>query len=85
VLGFAGVRVAGVGGAFVLVVEVHALRSAGVSALQITRVVVPAALAVAEREGSTGRELIAAVVAGYEVMIRLGVALQPSLFGDRRP
>ena len=44
---------------------------------------IPAALAIAEREGLDGKALIAGVVAGYEVMIRLGVAMQPSLFGDR--
>jgi len=35
-------------------------------------VVFPAALAVAQAEGSSGRELLAAVVAGYEVGIRVG-------------
>ena len=44
---------------------------------------IPAALAIAEREGLGGKALIAGAVAGYEVMIRLGVAMQPSLFGDR--
>ncbi len=44
---------------------------------------IPAALAIAERENSNGRELITGVVAGYEVMIRLGLAVQPSLFADR--
>ncbi len=38
-------------------------------------VVVPAALATAEREKSTGKEFIAAVVAGYEVMNRVGKAV----------
>ena len=38
-------------------------------------VVVPAALAVAEREKSTGKEFITAVVAGYEVMNRVGMAV----------
>lgn len=38
-------------------------------------VVVPAALAMAEREDSSGREFIAAVVAGYEVMNRVGKAI----------
>jgi 2-methylcitrate dehydratase PrpD len=41
-------------------------------------VVVPAALATAEREGSSGKELIAAVVAGYEVMNRIGRAFTES-------
>ncbi len=38
-------------------------------------VIVPAALATAEREDSTGREFIEAVVAGYEVMNRVGKAV----------
>ena len=40
-------------------------------------VVVPAALAVAERVGASGLDLLAAVVAGYEVMVRVGAALGP--------
>nr|ART40299.1 K324 [uncultured bacterium] len=38
-------------------------------------VVVPAALAVAERVGASGLDLLAAVVAGYEIMVRVGSAL----------
>jgi len=38
-------------------------------------VVVPAALAVAEQQGATGERLLAGIVAGYEVMGRLGLAL----------
>jgi 2-methylcitrate dehydratase PrpD len=38
-------------------------------------VIVPAALAVAERRGSSGRELLAAVTLGYEVAIRVGEAV----------
>jgi 2-methylcitrate dehydratase PrpD len=38
-------------------------------------VIVPAALAMAERENSSGREFIEAVVAGYEVMNRVGKAV----------
>ena len=45
--------------------------------------VIPAVLAVAERQNLGGKDLLAAMIAGYEVMIRLGVALQPSLFRDR--
>ena len=40
--------------------------------------VVPAALAVAERCGSNGRDMIAAVVLGYETEVRLGIAMNPS-------
>jgi 2-methylcitrate dehydratase PrpD len=38
-------------------------------------VVVPAALAIAEKEGSSGKAFIEAVVAGYEVMNRVGKAV----------
>ena len=40
-------------------------------------VVVPAALAVAERTGAHGVDFLAAVVAGYEIMVRVGKALGP--------
>ncbi len=39
--------------------------------------IVPAALAAGEMTGAHGREVIAAIVAGYEVQIRLGLALPP--------
>jgi 2-methylcitrate dehydratase PrpD len=38
----------------------------------------PPALAVAQEQGSSGRELIAAVVAGFEVMYRIGCATKHS-------
>src|SRR5581483_11623974 len=41
-------------------------------------VVIPAALAAAEQIDASGRELLAAIVAGYEVMARLGMALGPA-------
>jgi 2-methylcitrate dehydratase PrpD len=41
--------------------------------------VVPAALAVAEREGSSGAELLRAVVLGYDVCCRFLMALGPDL------
>ncbi|MEW6399607.1 MAG: MmgE/PrpD family protein [Bacillota bacterium] len=40
--------------------------------------VIPAALAAAEMVGATGREFMAAVVAGYEVAIRVAEAVTPS-------
>lgn len=43
--------------------------------------VTPAALAIAESRGCDGKSVIEAVVAGYEVMIRLGLAVNP---GHRR-
>ena len=42
------------------------------SVLHLGTVVFPAALAVAQEEGSSGREFVAAVVAGYEVGARAG-------------
>jgi 2-methylcitrate dehydratase PrpD len=45
--------------------------------------IVPAALAAAELGGASGKDLIAAVVAGYEVQIRLSLALNPSDHYDR--
>ena len=41
-------------------------------------VVIPAALATAEKENADGPRLLAAVVVGYEVMIRIGMALTVS-------
>jgi len=40
--------------------------------------VVPAALAAAEITGASGRDLLAAIVAGYEVMLRVANALDPT-------
>ena len=37
--------------------------------------VIPAALAAAERAGASGEELLAGIVAGYEVVTRLGMAV----------
>jgi 2-methylcitrate dehydratase PrpD len=39
-----------------------------------------AALAIAEHTGASGPDVIAAVVAGYETIIRIGLAIQPSHF-----
>ena len=39
-----------------------------------------AALAIAEHTGASGPEVLAAVVAGYETIIRIGLAVQPSHF-----
>jgi len=39
-----------------------------------------AALAIAEHVGASGPEVVAAVVAGYEVSIRIGLAVQPGHF-----
>ena len=48
------------------------------SVLHPAATVIPAALAVAERDGRSGADLLTAIVAGYEVAIRIGEALGPS-------
>jgi len=45
--------------------------------------IVPAALAAAEMTGADGKAVIAATVAGYEVQIRLALALDPAAHYDR--
>ena len=45
--------------------------------------IVPAAFAAAEMAGADGRAAIAAIVAGYEVQIRLSLALDPAAHYDR--
>jgi 2-methylcitrate dehydratase PrpD len=47
------------------------------SSLHPAVVTIPAALAAAELQGSSGQELLTAIVAGYEVACRLGRALDP--------
>ena len=42
-------------------------------------ITIPAAFAIAERENLTGREMIEAIVIGYETFIRLGAAANPDL------
>ena len=45
--------------------------------------IVPAAFAAAEMSGADGKAVIAAIVAGYEVQIRLALALDPAAHYDR--
>jgi 2-methylcitrate dehydratase PrpD len=45
--------------------------------------IIPAAFAVSEIVGANGKDLIAAIVAGYEIQIRLSLALVPSDHYDR--
>jgi 2-methylcitrate dehydratase PrpD len=42
--------------------------------------VISAALAVGEARGASGERILAAIAAGYEAMIRIGLSLQPSHF-----
>jgi 2-methylcitrate dehydratase PrpD len=44
---------------------------------------VPAALAVGEKEHVDGRKLLTSLLIGYELMTRIGTAVAPSLFRDR--
>lgn len=48
------------------------------ASLHPSATVVPAALAVGEQTGASGAEIVAAVIAGYEISCRLGLALGPS-------
>jgi 2-methylcitrate dehydratase PrpD len=48
------------------------------SSLHPSAPVVPAAFAAAEMTGASGDELLAAIVVGFEICCRLGVALDPS-------
>ena len=45
--------------------------------------IVPAALAAAEMVNASGKDLLAAIVVGYEIQIRLSLALNPSDHYDR--
>lgn len=44
---------------------------------------IPAAIATAEAHHLSGRDLIAAVVLGYDAQIRIGLAVSPSIYVDR--
>ncbi len=46
----------------------------------VTPEVVPPALAIAERDGKTGRDLLVAMAAGIEVMLRVGVGIDYPVF-----
>lgn len=50
------------------------------SIIHLGTVVMPAALAVAERIGASGRDLIAAIVAGCEAAARIGEAVNPESY-----
>lgn len=50
------------------------------SIIHLGTVVVPAVLAVAEESGATGKDIILAVVAGYEVGARVGESVNPESY-----
>lgn len=47
--------------------------------MHTSAVVIPTALAVAEEAGTSGEELLCAMVAGFEVLIRMGLATQGAM------
>ena len=53
------------------------------TACNVTPEVVPPAMAIGEREGSTGDRFLAAMAAGLEVTTRVGLGLKPSAFRAR--
>jgi 2-methylcitrate dehydratase PrpD len=46
-------------------------------------VIIPTALCIGETQGKSGREIIAAIVAGYDIYCRLGEAINPSAYRER--
>ncbi|MFH1603583.1 MAG: MmgE/PrpD family protein, partial [Pseudomonadota bacterium] len=44
---------------------------------------IPAAIALAEQNGLSGKEVLAAVVLGYDAQARVGMAVSPSIYVDR--
>jgi 2-methylcitrate dehydratase PrpD len=55
------------------------------STLHAAAPIIPAALAVAEREHSTGRDFLLAVALGYEAAFRIGEAVNPSHYRHWHP
>jgi 2-methylcitrate dehydratase PrpD len=77
-----GARVPAVHGAFANAIASHSVELDDVDVLALFHFsppVVSAALAVAEREQASGREFVAAVAAGCEMMARASAATNPSL------
>lgn len=71
-----GILAALVNGAMSHTVELDDVHKASI--LHAGAVVIPAALAAAEKAGADGRKLIEGIVAGYEVAIRIGEAVTPA-------
>ncbi|MEW9677220.1 MmgE/PrpD family protein [Lentibacillus sp. L22] len=70
------INAAFVNGAASHIVELDDIHKSSI--IHAATVVIPAALAVAEFKKRTGKELITAIVAGYEVCYRIGEAVSPS-------
>jgi 2-methylcitrate dehydratase PrpD len=69
-------NVAFINGAASHIVELDDIHKGSI--IHAATVVIPAALAVAEWKKSTGKELLTAIVIGYEVCFRIGEAVSPS-------
>lgn len=78
---FAAGRSSAAGAAFANGVASHILELDDIhktSTVHAAAAVIPAALAVAEREHATGRDVLLAVTLGYEAALRVGEAVNPS-------
>ena len=78
---FAGGRAAAAAAAFANGVASHILELDDIhkgSTVHAAAPIIPAALAVAEREHATGRAFLTAVTLGYETAFRIGEAVNPS-------
>ncbi len=78
---FAGGRASAAGAAFANGVASHILELDDIhkgSTVHAAAPIIPAALAVAEREHATGRAFLTAVALGYEAAFRIGEAVNPS-------
>lgn len=65
-------------GAFSHALDMDDLHNASI--IHLGTVVVPAALAVAEQIGASGKQLITAIAAGYEIGARVGEAVNPDSY-----
>lgn len=83
---FSGKKVPAPNAAFVNSTLIHALDFDDVyipaAALHVTSVIVPSALAAGEMAGSTGRDVLGAIVAGIQVAGRLGIAARKRRRGE---
>jgi 2-methylcitrate dehydratase PrpD len=77
----AGTRTSAAVAAFTNATLVHTIDYDDTHARALTHtssIIVPTAMALAERTGASGRAVIAALVAGYEATVRVGAAVMPT-------
>ena len=58
-------------------------RGCAIGSIHSSAPIIPAALAAAQMVDASGKDLVAAIVAGYEVQIRLSLALVPKSHYER--